>query len=181
VLPGRGATVSNPSAAITAGSGTGITVNDGASLRTQVYKISLAKEAFTANGTTQDVTLATLPAKTFLVSVIADVVTPFVCGPATCTTATLSATVGKSAGANEYLLSFDVDAAAAQFGDADGELGASLAKATLPTAIGDLGNWSTTQAIVLRATSGAGNWGNGTATNLTAGAVTVYLVTTRFP
>lgn len=165
---------------VTAGSGTGITVNNAGELRQQVYKVTLSTAAFVANATTQDITLATLPAKTFLVHILADVSTQFACA-AVCTSSTLSATVGKTAGANEYLISYDMDAAAARFGDAAAELGAAVTEASIPTAIGDLGSWASTQAVIMRATSGTGNWGNGAATNLSAGSVTFYLTTVVLP
>jgi hypothetical protein len=176
----RAAGIDSSAASITGTAAIGTSVLYLGTIRTQVYKVTVAKEAFIANDVTQDITLGTLPAKTFLTAVIADVSVPLVCG-SVCTTATLSAVVGKTAGTNEYLVSFDLDAAAAVFGDADAEYGASLARATVQTRIGDLGSWAATQAVILRATSGTGNWGNGSATNLSAGSITFYLVTTRFP
>ena len=165
---------------ITVGSGTGITVNDTGSVRQLVYKVTIARTAFICAATTCDVTIGTLPAKTFLVHAIADLTTTFAC-TATCTTATLSATLGKTAGGNEYLLSFDADAAATQFGDAAAELGASLTPATTPTLNGDLASWTATTAVVLRLTSAVGNIGTGAATNLSQGSVTFYLTTVVMP
>ena len=71
--------------------------------------------------------------------------------------------------------------AAAQFGDTAAELGASLTEATIPTTIGDLASWSATTAVTLRLTSGTGNIGNGTVTNLSQGSVTVYLTALILP
>lgn len=165
---------------ITAGSGTGVTVNDSGSLRDVVYKVTVTSAQFISNAVTHDLVIATLPAKTFLKHVLAEVTTAFAC-TAVCTSSTLSMTVGSTVGGNEYLISLDADAAAAQFGDAAAELGASLTEATVPTAIGSLGSWAGTQAINLRMTSGTGNLGNGTATNLSQGSVTFYVTTVKMP
>lgn len=166
-------------ARITAGSGTGVTVNSVGALRRVVYKITLAKEAFVAADVTQDITIATLPAKTRLVGVYADVTQQFAC-TAVCTTATLSMTAGTAAGGNQILVSFDLDAAAAVFGDADAELGTSVnAAARVQDAY--IASWSATQIITVRFTSGTGNIGNGSATNLSQGSVTFYLITEALP
>lgn len=169
------------SAFITAGSGTGVTLLSLGKVETTVYKVTVASTNFIAAAVTADVTLATLPAKTAVAWMIADVTQTFACS-ATCTTSTLSMTCGKTAGGNEYLASFDADAAAAQFGDAQGELGTALKTATPPsTPIGDMPSWSATTAVQCRLTSGTGNIGTGVATNLSQGSITFYLVTTRMP
>ena len=64
------------------------------------------------------------------------------------------------------------------FGDADGELGTAVER----TAAIQGGAFSAGGNIVsLRLTSGTGNVGNGTATNLSQGSVTFYLVTEILP
>lgn len=167
------------SAAITATAATGTTVGYNGALRTSMYKVTVASTAFTCAATTCDVTIGTLPAKTWIVHALADVTQTFAC-TGTCTSSTLSMTLGSSAGGTQYLVSFDADAATAQFGDAAAELGASLTEATIPTAIGALGSWSTTSPLSLRLTSGTGNIGDGAATNLSQGAVTFYVTTVRY-
>ena len=165
--------------AITVGTGTGVTVNDTASVRRVVYKVTVASTQFVAAATTADITIATLPAKTRLVGVYADLATPFACA-STCTSATLSMTLGTSAGGNQILVSFDADAAAAVFGDADVELGASInAAGRVQDAY--LPSWSATQIVTARLTSGTGNIGTGAATNLSAGSITFYLITEVLP
>ena len=166
--------------AITAGSGTGVTINDSGSVRTQVYKVTVTYLNCIANATTCDVTLATLPAKTFVTHILVDLTTTYAC-TATCTSTTLSATVGKTSGGNQYILSFDADAATDQFGDAAAELGASLAPATIATGIGDLASWTATTAVNMRLTSAVGNLGNGSVTNLSQGSATYYIYTTVEP
>jgi len=162
---------------LTPGSRTGMRVLSSGALRTLVYKVTLDKEAFYAASVSNDVTIATLPAKSVVHGVIAYVDTPFVCA-ATCTTATLSATLGISAGGVEYLESFDLDAAAAAFGDTDAEAGSKVDVA----ANSNGGYWSwASSSVIMRGTSGTGNWGNGTVTNLSAGQVTFYILYSVMP
>lgn len=162
---------------LTPGSDTGLTVNDAGSLRTQVYKVSLAKENFDTAAVNHDVTIGTLPAKTLVLAVFGNVTEAFVCG-SVCTTGTLSATVGISAGGVEFLESFDLDAATGWFGDADAEVGSQL-----DIAADRNGGYISTAgtAVVLRGVSGTGNWGDGAATYLSAGAVTLYVLYTVLP
>jgi hypothetical protein len=172
--------LSPSSPAITVGSGTGITVNNTGEIRQVVYKVTVASTALVCAATTCDVTIATLPAKTFVTHAMADLVTTFACA-SVCTTATLSTTLGKTAGGAEYLASFDADAAAARFGLTTATLGASLTEATIPTTVGDMGSWTTTTTVTARFTSGTGNFGNGAASNLSQGSVTFYLTTEVMP
>ncbi|HEX9138062.1 MAG TPA: hypothetical protein VF905_14150, partial [Nitrospirota bacterium] len=53
---------------VTAASGTGVTVNEAGKVNRLVYKVTFARTAFVENATTSDKTIATLPAKTRLVS-----------------------------------------------------------------------------------------------------------------
>ena len=162
---------------ITAGSGTGVTVNDIGSVRRSVYKVTVDRTQFIAAAVTADVTIATLPAKTRLVGVYADLTTQFAC-TVTCTSSTLSMTVGTAAGGAQILASFDADAAAAVFGITDGQLGTAM------TAAARVQNaylsWAGT-IISARLTSGTGNVGTGAATNLSAGVVTFYLICEILP
>lgn len=160
-------------AAITVGSGTGITVNSTGEVRRTVYKVTIARTAFVCAAVTCDVTLATLPAKSRIVGIVADITQTFAC-TATCTSSTLSMTVGSSAGGTQYLASFDADAAVARFGLVDADLGTALVRAAAVQG-GDLPSWTGATAVSLRLTSGTGNIGNGSATNLSQGSITLYL------
>ena len=171
-------------AKVTAGSGTGVTVNETATVRSVVYKVTVLSTNCIAAAVTCDLTIATLPAKTFLKSVFVDLTTTYAC-TATCTTATLSGTLGTTAGGTQLLASMDLDAATTQFGDADAELGATM-NAAARSANGALFNgvlmsWSATTTVTYRITSGTGNLGDGAATNLSQGAMVFYLVTEVFP
>lgn len=166
--------------AITTGAATGITVNDTGSLRQEVYKVTVDTTALICAAVTCDLTLATLPAKTFVTHAMVDVAVAFTCA-SVCTTATLSATLGKTVGGAEYLASYDADAAVARFGTTAAQLGASLTGATVPTEIGDLASWTATTPVSMRFTSGTGNIGTGAATNLGAGSMTFYITTIVMP
>ncbi len=162
-------------AQMTPGGGAGIVVNDPGSSRLQTLVITFGVNAFTAAAVTQDITIATLPKRFKLLSVVADVTTAFTCA-SVCTTSTLSMTVGKTAGGNEYLASFDLDAAAATFGLATATVGATLqTAANVPVQGGDIPSWTAATTLQARFTSGTGNIGTGTATNLGVGSVTFYV------
>lgn len=143
----------------------------------QQYKATVTSTSCIANAVTCDITIATLPAKTILKGVYADLTTVFACA-SVCTTATLSGVLGRGSGGAEFLASFDLDAATAQFGDADAELGTQLVRAAAIQG-GILGSWSSTTTVVLRITSGTGNLGTGAATNLSQGSVSFWLLTER--
>lgn len=161
---------------VTAGSGTGVTVNVTGEVRRVVYKVTVIQSHWDAAAVTQDLTIATLPAKSRITEVIAEVTEQFAC-TAVCTTATLSMVVGKGAGGAEYLDSFDVDVATDEFGDVDAERGASL-----QGVVNGEVTWGSTQTVVARLTSGTGNLGDGAgATNLSGGDVTFYITTEELP
>jgi hypothetical protein len=133
--------------------------------------------AFVCNAVTCDITLGTLPVNTRVERVDAAITTQFAC-TAVCTSSTLSLILGKGAGAAEYLASFDADAATGWFGDADAEMGTLMTRAAAIQG----GTFSAgTQAIVLRLTSGTGNVGNGTVSNLSGGVLVVRITTTVMP
>lgn len=164
---------------LTAGSATGVTVDNIGEVRELVYKATIAETAFVCADVTCDVTIATLPAKTLVTGAVADLTEAFAC-TATCTSSTLSLILGRGAGGAEFLASFDADAAAAVFGDADAEMGSTMTRAAAIQA-GSPEAWASTQAVVIRLTSGTGNIGDGDATNLSSGSVTIYLTTKALP
>lgn len=125
---------------------------------------------FAGGGTTADSTVATLPAKTRLVAIYADVTVPFTGGGVT----TGTMTCGVSAGGNQLLVSFDVNSATIQRGLADADLGTSINRANAIQGA-YLGSWTATTVISCRLTvDGAHTTGD-----LTAGSLTVSLVTER--
>lgn len=122
---------------------------------------------------TQAVYIATLPAKTQLVACYADTTTAFA-GLA----GTIQASVGTSA-ANNLLLIHDIKTAAVTKGLISADLGTSLAT-SIQGGMRVL-NWTGAVQPYVTFTSGTGNLGNGSVTNLNAGMMTVYLVTETLP
>lgn len=167
--------------AITAGSATGLTVNNYGEVRRQIYKATVGTAGCTAAATTCDITIATLPAKAWVLQVLADLTTTYAC-TATCTTATLTGSLGTSAGGQQFIANFDADAAAAQFGDLSAEVGLSTLVTAANIGVGaQLSSWTGTTTVVFRLASAVGNIGTGAATNLSQGAVTFYVVTEVWP
>jgi hypothetical protein len=174
---GTATTITLTTPAITPASAAGTVVVDPGSVRTQTYRVNVGTTAFVCNAVTCDVTIGTLPVNTRVMQMDADLVQAFAC-TATCTSSTLSILIGKGSGGAEYIASFDADAAVAWFGDADAEMGTLLTRAAAIQG----GTFSAaSQAVVLRLTSGTGNVGNGTVTNLSAGSVRVRITTTVMP
>lgn len=137
---------------------TGVTATT-AKLRTYVYKAVINYTAIKSAAVTADFTIGTLPAKSIIHAVTANVSEAFVCG-SVCTTATLSVLLGTSAGNNAFLTSSDIDAAVANF-----EM--VTQKSQSSTAV---------QAMVARFTSGTGNWGDATTSFLSAGNIIFNVV-----
>ncbi len=151
----------------TPASGTGITLGTSAELRSVVHKITADYTAFQTAGTTNDVTLWTLPAKTRILRIIGDVTTKFLGGAISA----VVMRVGKAANGAEYLLDKDVFTAAVTAGDAAAEIGASLLSAT----VADI-TWASTQAVVMRLTSTTANL-----SALTQGSVSLYIECAVYP
>lgn len=174
------ATLAATDTQITNGSGTGIAVSaQSGNLNDSIYKVTIDRTAFVCAALTCDITIATVPAKTRIMSVYGDLTQVFACS-ATCTSSTLSLTLGTSAGATNIFLSFDADAALLQRGLVDADLGANMTRAAMIQG-GYLPAWASTTPLSLRLTSGTGNIGNGSATNLSTGNITFYVHTARMP
>lgn len=110
----------------TAGSGTGITVNNTGNVRPFVHKVTVTSAAMTAAATT-DLTLWTTAVSTRIIRVKADVTTKFIGGALTAVTLKC----GSTAAGGEYLLAGDVFTAAIVLGDVVAEMGAGVVSATL--------------------------------------------------
>lgn len=160
---------------VTPGTAAGLTIADTGSVRSLIYKVTVAKETWTAAALTQDVTIATLPAKMRLSGILSDTTAAYA-GLA----GTIQLQAGKSAGGTEYLVAHDVKTATVTKGLADGDLGTGINRANAVQG-GDLPSWTGTTNISIRLTSGTGNLGNGTTTNLSAGSTTFYLMTEFHP
>lgn len=135
--------------------------------------LSYTSSAFTAANTTVRKQIWTIPARTKVTSVVADVTTPFA-GLA----GTINMILGDSTGSeNQFILSFDAKTAAVTRGLASGDLGASLGASASQ---GGAYYW-TGGVVRARFDSGVGNFGNGSTTNLSNGVVTVYITIERMP
>lgn len=156
---------------ITAGSGTGLTVNNAAEVRRMVYKVTVTFQALAAAALTADKVIAVLPAKTRLVGIVADTTIKYIGGLVSAATLV----VGKTVGGTEYVLSHDVFTAAIVKGNADADLGTALTRATAVQG-GDLPSWTAGTDVSIRLTTVGAN------TNaLTQGSTTYYLVTEMMP
>lgn len=168
-------------AQITPTTAAGAVVVDPGSNRFTTYVVTFPAAAFTAAAVTQDITIATVPKKFKVMFLVADVTTAFTCA-SVCTGTTLSMTAGKTAGGSEYLASFDLDAAVATFGLTSAQGGTVFVTgAAVPVQGGDIPSWTATTTVQARFTSGTGNIGNGTVTNLGVGSVTFYLTGLALP
>ena len=147
-------------AAVTAG----VTQTGVAERRTFTYQATIPYTSVACAAVTCDFTIGTLPAKSLVHAVTARVSTAWTCA-ATCTTSTLSLLLGRTAGGNQYLTSSDLDAAIATF-----EMVTQKSE-----------DYTAAQAMIARFTSGTGNFGDGTTTNLGAGSVTFNVTYTTYP
>ncbi len=150
-------------AAGTAGSGTGISGATTLGATTVVHKITIGYAAVQTANTVKDVVAWTLPAKTRVTRVLADVTQVFDGGAIS----DCDCTVGASGGGDDFLLSFDVDTATGVFGNSYTELGRSVVgAASWNTDI----TWSATVPVTLRFTSVGADL-----SALTTGSMTLYI------
>lgn len=149
----------------------GGTQNSYGAVTRNVWKVTVAKTAFTAAAATHSYYVATLPAKTRVVAVYADTTEKY---------AGLAGTIQLAVqiGATDLLVNADVKTAAVTQGLVGGDLGAALSGAVQGAYIP---SWSGATQVAVKLTSGTGNIGNGTTTNLTTGSTTVYLITESMP
>lgn len=110
---------------ITAGSGTGLTVNNVGSVRRLTYKVTTTFAAFAAAATTGDKALCVLPAKTRVTACYADTTQKYIGGNISAATLRL----GISAGGVEVIASHDVFANPITKGLADADMGTSMTRA----------------------------------------------------
>lgn len=162
-------TLSMTALAGTAGSGTGIVVNGTALEQTVLHKVTIDFTAVQAAALTADVVLWTLPVKSRVLRVVADVTTKFIGGAI----ATCAMTCGSSAGGNQFLLSGNVFTAAITLGDGQAELGAGVVGGTGFSS--DL-SWAAATPVQCRFTSTVANL-----SALTQGSVTFYIESVIYP
>lgn len=152
------------------GSGTGITLV-GQGLLPQIgwFKVTYDYTVFVAAALTQDNNVCQIAARTRIMSAFMDVTVAFA-GLA----GTIQLTLSTTAGGGQLIQAFDAKTATVFRGDADGELGSALARATAVNA-GSMPSATSATDISVRLTSGTGNIGDGAVPTLSAGSVTIYL------
>jgi hypothetical protein len=158
-------------ALVTAGSGTGITVDLTGRLRSQIYKVTVDYTAFADTDTAKGVVIATLPAKMKIVGCYAGTTTKYIGGAVTA--ATLK--VGKAAeAAVEILAAHDVFTAVTTKGLADADMGTGMTRAAQIQG-GYMLSWTDAVAIYATITTTTAN------TNaLTQGSTTYYIETIQY-
>jgi hypothetical protein len=154
--------------------GNATSVFNNGNVRTAVYKANVSYFPFSAASPDQAYVIATLPAKTKVVAVYTQTDTAF-----TGVAGTLTASIGiTSTNYDDFILAHDI-LVTGNKGSADADLGTKLARATAVQ--GGHMNFTGTTDVKLRLVSGTGNLGNGTVTNLTDGAITIWIITERLP
>ena len=145
------------------------TLESGTVLR-QSYKVSL-NTAFTGAATTADVVIATLPAKTRLVSIIADTTTVFSGNAVTA----CAMTVGTSVGGAQLIASYDCFTTPVVKGLVDADMGTSMTRAAAVQG-GFIPSWSSNTPVHVRITTTTAN-----TNQLNQGVTVFYLITERMP
>jgi hypothetical protein len=156
--------------AITQGSGTGLALNSAGNLNRLVHKVTVTYLAYetTPNSLTQDLVIATLPAKTKIVAIYADTTVAYA------GTDTVTMMVGKAAGGSEYIAVHDVKTVAVVKGLADADMGTEMTRAAAIQG-GALVNWTATIPVTVRLTTTTQH-----TDDLTAGTTVFYIVTERY-
>jgi len=170
-LAALSAAVEPPAVVGTAGSGTGISAASTSYGRNVVHQVTVGHAALAAAGgvTQTDITLWTLPAKTRVLRVIAQIDQTFTGG----SISALVMTCGRAAGGTQYLLSSSVLASTGVRGVMQTELGAGV--------IGGTGFssdiiWTTTTTVSARFTATGDDLDT-----LTTGSVTFYIECCTYP
>ena len=152
---------------------TGATQNSYGYLGRNIWKVTIDKAAWTAAAASQSLIIATLPAQTRITGAYADITTAY---------AGLAGTIQLSlatTGAVDLLSPADVKTAAVTLGLSAGQLGAGLTTSFVQGVYTP--NWTASSQIQVTLASGTGNIGTGSATNLTFGVVTIYLIIETLP
>lgn len=168
----QGVLLAPKSAPGTAGSGTGFTTNYTNAIVHRVHKITVTEAALAAAAGTEDETIWTIPAKTRVLRMIAEVTQTFSGGALT----NVTMTCGTSAGGNQYLVGgaqCDVGITETPVcGDVAADIGAGLTSAT----VADIPSFTGTTAIQCRFTCTGAN-----CVAATTGSVTFYIEHLVYP
>lgn len=148
---------------------TGITLTNSGHLGRQTAKLTIGYAAFKTAGLSQQIAIATISNRTRLIAVYADTTVAYA-GLA----GTIQLSIDTNTGAGSCLAAHDVKTAAVTKGLSSGDLGADLSTQVQG---GHIRSWTSNDQVFVTLTSGTGNLGNGSATNLSAGSTTVYIIT----
>jgi hypothetical protein len=145
-----------------------VPVTNGA-LPRSIVSFTLPNSVWTAAAATQDIVLATIPARTRIASVIADTTAAYVLGAGS-----VQLQVGITTGGTELLLAHSVTSTVTR-GLVSGDLGSALGS---PVQGGVLTStmWTTSTTSISARLTGATNLGSGSTTNLSAGSTTFHIV-----
>jgi hypothetical protein len=159
-------------AAITGGSGNGITVNSAGNVNRQVYKVTTTYQAYSDNADmTKGVVIATLPAKTKLLAAYADTTQAYTGTNITAANLVVGVSAENSA---QILASHDVLTSTVTKGLDENDLGANMVRTALVQG-GYFPSWTgSTDVYATINTVGANT------DQLLTGITTFYLVTERF-
>ena len=156
---------------ITAGSGTGITVNSLGHLNRQTYKVTTTYAAYADTDTKKGLVIATLPAKMKIVGFYSETTAAYTGGAVSATMLRVGVTAEDAA---EIIADHDVKTAVVTKGLTDADMGTSMTRAAQIQG-GYLPSWTGTTAIYATINTTDAN------TNvLTTGSTTFYIVTEQF-
>lgn len=145
----------------------------GGRLTRSLFKVTIPNSVWTAAATSQSIVFGTLVGKSKIVGIYADTTQAYA-GLA----GTIALKFDNASGGSGLLLSADVKTAPVTQGLLAADLGAKLDAAGAVQ--GGYVAWSGQTSLYATLTSGSGNLGNGTVTNLTTGSTTVYVETENF-
>lgn len=154
---------------------TGVTQNFIGLATRSIWKLTIDKSTWTAAALIQEIQIATLPAHTRIVGAYCDTTIAYA-GLA----GTIQLTISGSGFDGSIIATHDVKSAPVTKGLLDADMGTGLTRAArIQDAL--LISWTGVSQPQVRLTSGTGNIGTGTVTNLSTGSTTIYLITETLP
>jgi hypothetical protein len=150
-------------------SGLGVTVDYNGDQRISHLKVTVDHTAWIEAGLVQSLTLASIPAKARILSVIADTTAALTNG-----VSTLDLEVGITGTLGGCIATHDVQAAPVTKGLLDADMGTLMTRAAAIQG-GTLPSWTAATDLIATLTSGTINLGDGVATALTTGSTTFYV------
>jgi hypothetical protein len=153
----------------------GTTVNAQGRISESVYKVTIPHAVWTAADVAQSIIVGALVPKAKIIGIISDTTIAYA-GLG----GTIQLNVGVSSGGSELIVAHDVKSGVVTKGLADADLGTSINR-TNAVQGGYIPSWTGHTYLYATLTSGTGNLGNGSATNLSNGSTTIYVTTQAMP